>query len=334
MNKNALIVLSWVVILLLSACDAPVAASTDPTALSPVATATGDPEPIPLTETPSQQPVEDTTVTVATFDPTENPQATNEVPCDRIAPGSLLDVTIPDDTVLRPGEAFTKIWRLKNDGACVWNTAYAVVWFSGETFGALRQQYLLEAVEPGQEIDLSLDMVAPKTPGQYAGYWMLRNPQGELFGLGPSGDAPFWVRVQVLEAYTATPPPTPLPTATSAVLVQSALTVQLNQLVDLDTGEVEVEGEDDLSITRDEQGLFLVLPANGAHLVVYGEDEPGERACRQMAYDDEPILFSQLPPSVRLCYRTSQSLPGTLWIRDFDPDSGLITLEFITWAVP
>ena len=259
---------------------------------------------------------------------------TGEVPCDRIAPGSLLDVTIPDDTVLRPGQAFSKTWRLKNHGTCAWNATYALVWFSGEKFSAPRQQVLAEIVEPGQQIDLTLDMTAPQTPGQYAGYWMLRNNMGELFGLGPGGDSPFWVRVQVLEASTATPAPTALPTATSVVLVEMTLVVQLDQPADLDSGAVEVQDEDDLVITLDEQGLFQVLPANNARLVVFGESEPSERACRQTSFNDEPILFSMLPPSVRLCYRTSQSLPGMLWIREYDRDTGLITLEFSTWAVP
>ena len=338
MIKHALIVSSWVVFLLLSGCNSPVVASTDPTSMPEFVTATGEAETVLPDVTPSGTPA--LKVTHLSIPPlaatgTASPMPENdEPPCDRVAPGSLLDVTIPDDTLLRPGEAFSKTWRLVNKGRCPWDHTYALVWFSGDTFGAPLQQYLVERIEPGQQIDLTVEMVAPDRPGPYSGYWMLRNNQGELFGLGPGGDSPFWVRVQVAEASTATPVPTALPTPTSVVLIASTLTVRLNQPADLDTGTIGVEGEDDLVISMDEEKLFQVLEANGARLVVYGEAEPGERACRQASFNEEPILFSMLPPSVRLCYRTSQSLPGTLFIREYDAGTGLITLEFTTWAVP
>src|SRR5512134_681096 len=33
----------------------------------------------------------------------------------------IADVTIPDNTVLSPGEDFEKIWRIQNTGSCVWD---------------------------------------------------------------------------------------------------------------------------------------------------------------------------------------------------------------------
>src|SRR5512133_582347 len=38
----------------------------------------------------------------------------------------VADVTIPDNTVVTPGQAFTKTWSLKNTGTCNWSTAYKV----------------------------------------------------------------------------------------------------------------------------------------------------------------------------------------------------------------
>ena len=43
-----------------------------------------------------------------------NPTATSN--CDNA--DFVTDITIPDETVIEPGEDFTKTWRLKNTGTC------------------------------------------------------------------------------------------------------------------------------------------------------------------------------------------------------------------------
>lgn len=42
------------------------------------------------------------------------------------------DVSIPDNVRLKAGESFTKIWRLRNTGTCIWNIRYALVFVGGE----------------------------------------------------------------------------------------------------------------------------------------------------------------------------------------------------------
>ena len=37
---------------------------------------------------------------------------------------------------MAPGVQFTKTWRLKNVGACVWTTSYRIALFRGEQMGA------------------------------------------------------------------------------------------------------------------------------------------------------------------------------------------------------
>jgi hypothetical protein len=64
------------------------------------------------------------------------PVKTVEIPCDLGMAGIPIDVTIPDDTVMAPGNTFTKIWRIKNAGNCTWTTTYAVAFFSGEQMSA------------------------------------------------------------------------------------------------------------------------------------------------------------------------------------------------------
>jgi len=137
--------------------------------------------------------------------------------CNRVAAGVPFDVTIPDDTIMQPGQSFTKTWRLVNNGTCKWTRLYAVVFFSGNPMGAHQTNYLNAEVLPGQSIDVSVEFIAPFEPGMYQSNWMLQSQAGELFGLGPNGDAPFWVRIQVVGPPTSTPTITPLPTGSETV---------------------------------------------------------------------------------------------------------------------
>jgi len=103
------------------------------------------------------------------------------------------DVTIPDDTIIEPNAEFTKTWRLRNVGTCSWTPSYAVVFFSGESMGGPATQALTGNVNPGQTVDLSVDLKAPASNGTYTGNWRLRNANGVAF-------TNFYVRIKVQPA--------------------------------------------------------------------------------------------------------------------------------------
>jgi hypothetical protein len=126
--------------------------------------------------------------------PTASPSA--EPSCGDAA-GFVRDVTIPDGARLDPRESFHKTWRLRNDGSCTWTADYDLVFLSGYRLGSQSVVPLPGAVEPGETVDLTVEMAAPRGVGTYAGYWMLRNPEGDLFGVGDDGDGPFWVRILI-----------------------------------------------------------------------------------------------------------------------------------------
>ena len=109
------------------------------------------------------------------------------------------DVTIEDRSILDPNETFTKIWRFENIGECTWTTQYQIVFHSGNQMDAPHTFDLPDEVEPGDTVDISLDMVAPDSPGIYTGYWMLMDEERNRFGIGEDADAPFWVRIRVTE---------------------------------------------------------------------------------------------------------------------------------------
>ncbi len=108
----------------------------------------------------------------------------------------IADVTVPDGTVFAPDTDFTKTWRLQNIGTCTWTPSYALVFASGTAMGASTVN-LPGYVNPGQYVDLSVNLTAPASRGDYRGYWMLRNAGGGVFGLGSSAQSPFYVDITV-----------------------------------------------------------------------------------------------------------------------------------------
>ncbi len=102
----------------------------------------------------------------------------------------VTDVTIPDGTVLDPGKSFTKTWRLKNAGTCSWTPSYAVVFSNGDSMSGPASLALTTNVNPGQTVDISVNLKAPATPGDYTSYWKLRNAAGVTF-------ATFYVDIKV-----------------------------------------------------------------------------------------------------------------------------------------
>lgn len=111
------------------------------------------------------------------------------------------DVTIPPGTVLPPGVFFTKIWRVRNVGACSWTGSYSLVFAGGERLIGPEAVGLPGTVGPGQVIDLAVDLVAPAAEGTYRGFWRLRDPAGIPFGDPQSSDALLnEVRVQASNA--------------------------------------------------------------------------------------------------------------------------------------
>lgn len=262
-------------------------------------------------------------------------EGTLQTPCDLAAAGIPLDVTIPDDSRMLPGESFTKTWRLVNRGTCAWNRNYALVWFSGELMSALRQQPIPGRVNPGETVDVSLDMVAPRDPGLFTGYWMLRNANGDLFGIGPGGNSPFWVRIQVVAVSTLTPTITVTPTVTPITQASGTVELQVNQTFDLDNGQPDAGELADLIFEQVEADLsYSLRPINNARVSFFGSESPDMNDCRSASLDDVPISLEEEDAGGYYCYRTNQGLPGRFrFITMPTVDQGLV-IEYTTWFIP
>ena len=116
----------------------------------------------------------------------------------------IADVTVPDGTTYDAGASFTKIWRFKNVGSCTWTTAYKAVFYTGPQLGSIASVYFPTNVAPGGTVDISVEMVAPLTPGHYRSYWRLQNASGAWIGLS-SNIITFFVDINVTSSATSSP---------------------------------------------------------------------------------------------------------------------------------
>lgn len=132
----------------------------------------------------------------------------------------VTDVTIPDGTVMTPSQGFTKKWRIRNTGTCAWN-GYTLVFDSGDSMSGPATQPI-GAVNPGQEVDIEVNLTAPASAGNYRGYWRIVSNSNVLVPMlnGYQGRA-FYVDIKVQAPAAATPTNTvpALPPAIAQVIL-------------------------------------------------------------------------------------------------------------------
>ena len=138
-----------------------------------------------------------TTQTAPTFSPPTAPPPVGSGTgnnCEVMA--NLVGETIPDGTIMEPGESFQKTWRLRNSGTCTWNSNYKIVYWSGDLMGGSLEYPFTKVVAPGEEVTIPLSLVAPATNGNFSSFWKLQSEWGTPFGVG-SYDQPFYVQINV-----------------------------------------------------------------------------------------------------------------------------------------
>ena len=301
------------------------AATTIPTSSLTTATLTPNPSPF-YSPSPSS-----TATAEATPLATDSPA----VPCNRAAPGTpTIDITIPDDTTLQPGQVFSKTWRLRNVGNCTWTRDYSVVWFSGDPLSAPRSIHLPEEVKPGGSVDITLDMVAPQRAGTYYSNWKLSDAQGNLFGIGPTGGSPFWAKILVLPTNTSTPQPSPTPTSTPEVRVTGLANLTPGDTLDLDSNQLRQGEDDDLAYNLSADNKHMLVPIHGASLGVFGFNLPDYQACLDASLVNESLVINGMAVGTYFCYHTGQGLPGWARLVFLNYQDKALTLEILTWVAP
>lgn len=201
MIKKLLVVVSLITITL-AGCN-----SATPTE-AVVSTSTETQAPV-ATEPPTDAPVaiESPSVTVSppgtpgTPSATEIARPTNAPDCTNSA-AFVTDVTIPDNTPIVAGTPFTKTWRVSNTGTCIWGPDYTISHYSDERMSA-PASIPLPVTYPGQTADISVDLIAPNSPGTRRGNFVIKNPAGLIMQVNQ--DSRLWLIINVtLDAPTAT----------------------------------------------------------------------------------------------------------------------------------
>ena len=147
---------------------------TQSAALVPTATLTFTPSPT-ATPSPSTPTRMATQPSIKTTTPPSNTQDNAQF---------ISDVTIPDGTIMKPGESFVKTWRLLNTGKTTWTKDFSILYLEGNLKGKDdRMNFKLTAeVRPGDYADVSVPFTAPMTKGNFSSYWKMYNASGYVFG--------------------------------------------------------------------------------------------------------------------------------------------------------
>lgn len=179
--------------------------SVTPTVATPTGTVTFTPQ--PLATIPTSQGISTSS--------SSGGSTSGAVGCNNSV--FVSDVTVPDDTVMTPGQTFTKTWKLQNTGSCPWTTSFKVSFVSGNAMGGTATA-LTTTVQPGQSGDISVAMTAPASTGDAIGYWILTNDSGQNFG------SSFYVKIKVgsTSSTTGTVTATGTVTSTSAVTISTS----------------------------------------------------------------------------------------------------------------
>jgi uncharacterized protein YkwD len=185
--REKLLVVFLFLVLMTSACgrQSPTETATPATPTvteTRVATATERPT---ATETPSVEA--SATSTPETPIPTNSPDCTNSA-------AFVADVTIADNDIVPAGTTFTKTWRVRNTGTCVWGPDYTVSHYSEERMLA-PASVPLSVTYPGQTVDISMDLTAPSVDGKHRGYFVIKNPAGLIMKIDK--DSRLWVVINI-----------------------------------------------------------------------------------------------------------------------------------------
>ena len=213
-----------IITLFLSACNLPSNNTNDAagTAAAQTVQALLSATPLPGAITPSSTPGLPVPATLTPVPPTPTntpvlPTATTY--CNAMQ--FVTDVTYPDGAVVTPGGAFTKTWRLKNVGTCAWTPSYTIVFSDGNSMSGPSTQALVGNINPGQTIDISVNLTAPASAGDYTGNWRIRDASGILFGK-------FFVQIKVQGPATATFTALPLTATYTSVPAFAVTNVTFN----------------------------------------------------------------------------------------------------------
>ena len=129
--------------------------------------------PIILSETTQADPLETRS----------QPEQSQSTPTPECEPNLtfLSDLTLPDGTIVLPGQLLDKRWRVENNGSCNWDMRYRLKLIAGPNLGAVMDQALYPARSHTATM-IRMIFTAPDESGVQRSAWQAHDPHGEPFG--------------------------------------------------------------------------------------------------------------------------------------------------------
>lgn len=110
--------------------------------------------------------------------PTETPEAS---PTSELYQCQVLYL-FPNGATFPPGGDFDGKWTLRNSGKEQWSNEFDWVFIGGDRFQVGADSIdLTQYINPGNEVNFVVDMLAPRQPGSYSAKWALRTNNNLYF---------------------------------------------------------------------------------------------------------------------------------------------------------
>lgn len=129
----------------------------------------------PITLPPTSQPNPSHSQTQS-----EEPIATPTPACEPYLT-YISDLSLPDGTIVEPGQTLDKRWQVVNSGSCNWDIRYRLKLVAGPNLGASTDQALYPARSNTQTM-IRIIFTAPDDSGVKRSAWQAHDPHGEPFG--------------------------------------------------------------------------------------------------------------------------------------------------------
>ena len=97
------------------------------------------------------------------------------------------DVTIPDDTVMQPGQHFVKTWAIRNGGTVPWEGRYLTrIGVNNKIFTQNTPARVeIPDTQPGETVHISVPVTAPTAAGTTQVHWKQTDELGREYFPGP-----------------------------------------------------------------------------------------------------------------------------------------------------
>lgn len=157
----------------------------------------------PATETPIPPTFTPTLVQPTPTRTRVTPTRVTPTPSQSYCISTYTNVNVPNNSVFKGGETFTKKWILTNGGSAVWTTDFKLISVNGDSMNASPVS-LERVIYPGKTVEVSVDLMAPIQAGNHQANFMLLTDRGEKFGIGPNCDRSLGVLICTKNLFSVT----------------------------------------------------------------------------------------------------------------------------------